>query len=308
MASLYGYMKDVQRFIRDTTQHLVNPADLTEWINRARRTIAERSQCIRVLAPISGSVTVITINHGGSGYTNPTVTITPPDFPSGAGDYPLGQQATATATVVAGVITDIQVTFGGSGYFQPQVTITDSTGTGASATPSISPILATVNGKEVYKFSDVPLDNFPGVDSIFHVQSVSFIYSNLRYSLPCYSFSTYQAVIRRFPLRFSYVPTVCAQFGQGTNGSIYMYPVPSSVYQFEFDAYCLPSNLETDQDYEAIPYPWTDGVAFLATHYAFLSLQNYNAAKFYFDMFVSLQQQFGAAARGSRRTNPYGGW
>lgn len=308
MASLYTYMKDMQRFVRDTTQKLVNPADLIEFVNRARRTVAERAQCIRVLAPISGSVTVITVTAGGANYTNPTVTISPPDFASGAGNYPLGQQATATATVVLGIITDIQVTFGGSGYFQPTVTITDSTGTGAAGTASISPIAATVGGKEVYKFTDVPLDNFPGVASILTVISTSFIYANWRYSLPCYSFSTYQAKIRKYPLQFSYVPSMCAQFGQGTSGSIYMYPIPSTIYQFEWDAICLPIDLETDQDFEAIPQPWQDAVAFLATHYVFLNLQNMNAANYYYQQFEAMMRLFSASARPGRRSNPYGSW
>lgn len=306
--ALYSYMKDVERFLHDTTQRMVNPADIVEWINRARRTVAERSECIRLVAPISGAVATITVNDGGSGYVSPTVTVTPPDFPSGYGDNPTGAQATATATVVGGVITDIEVTYGGSGYFQPQVTITDSVGTGAVATPATSPILATQLGREVYKFSDVPLAEFPGVQSILAVRSVSFIYSNLQYSIPIYAFSTYQALIKRFPLRFSYVPTFGAQLGQGANGSLALYPIASQVYQMSWDCICLPSDLETDEDYEAIPQPWTDAVSFLATHYGFLSLQNLNAAAWYYGQFESIMKLFSAAARPGRRSNIYGNW
>lgn len=306
--ALYSYMKDVERWLHDSTQKLVNPADIVEWVNRARRVVAERSQSIRMIAPISGSVTTITVNAGGTGYVNPTVAVSPPDFPSGYGDTPNGAQATATATVVAGIITDIQVTYGGSGYFQPAVTITDSVGTGAAATAATSPILATQLGREVYKFSDVPLDTFPGVQSVLTVLSVSFIYSNLQYSIPIYSLSTYQALIKRFPLRFSYVPTFGAQIGQGTNGSLALYPVASQVYQMSWDIVCLPTDLETDQDFEAIPYPWVDAVAFLATAYGFLHLQNLNAANFYMTKFTESMQMFSAAARPGRRVNPYGGF
>lgn len=305
--ALYEYMKDVTRFLRDGGQKLIDPGDLIEWINRARRVVAERSQSIRVLAPISGSCTQITVTAGGSGYSNaPVVKISPPDFPSGRGLNPNGAQATASVTVNSGVITDIQVTFGGDGYFEPTLSITDTTGHGAAGTVAISPISATQQGKEVYLFTDVPLANFPGVRSILVVKSVSFIYANYRYSLPCYSFSTYQAKIRQYPFQYQYVPTMCAQFGQGVNGSIYMYPIPSTIYQFEWDAICLPIDLQTDQDYEAIPLPWTDAVAFLATHYAYLSLQNLNAANYYFGLFDKMMPTFSAGARPGRVTNPYG--
>lgn len=304
---LYTYLEDVQRFIRDTTQAYVSPSDLIDYVNRARRNVAERSQCIRVLAPISGAVTQITMVNKGAGYSaTPTVTISPPDFPSGDGTYPAGLQAQITPQVTGGQIINISVDQGGAGYFQPVITIADATGSGAIATAAVSPIAVSAANREVYKFSDVPLDNFPGYGSIIAVRSVSFIYANYRYSLPCYPFSTYQAMIRQYPQQYLYVPTMCAQFGQGANGSLYMYPIPSSVYQMEWDATCLPQDLDTDDAVEAIPMPWQDSVAFCATHYAYLGLQNLNAAAYYWKQYNELLTQHGVSARPGRATNPYG--
>jgi hypothetical protein len=64
----------------------------------------------------------VTVSNGGSGYTNPTVTI--------SGD---GVGAAAYAVVENGVITSIVVSSGGSGYTQASVVISDPTGTGAIA-------------------------------------------------------------------------------------------------------------------------------------------------------------------------------
>lgn len=308
MTDLSTYLKDVTRLIGDSRQMLVNPQDIIDYINRARRQVAMQAQCIRVLPPISGQVATVEVTAGGTGYTSPTVTIAEPDFPSGRGSLPNGQQASAIATVVDGVITDIQVTNGGAGYFQPEITITDDTGSGATATANISPIVVTEQGKEVYSFADVPLGNFPGVGEILAVKSVSFIYANYRYSLPCYSFSTYQAIIRQYPLQYSYVPTMCAQFGQGVNGSLYFYPLPSQVYQFELDCICLPIDLQTEQDYEAIPLPWTDAVVWLAASFVYNSLQNPNLGRYYNDMYMNYLRIHSASARPGRRTNPYGNW
>lgn len=62
----------------------------------------------------------VIILNGGSGYTNPTITI--------SGD---GTSATAIPTVVNGVITSITVSSGGAGYTQAIAQITDATGSGA---------------------------------------------------------------------------------------------------------------------------------------------------------------------------------
>ena len=304
--ALFGYMRDCQRFLNDTNQELLNPADLIEFVNRARREVAMRSQSIRLMPPIAGAVSTITVTNQGSGYTNPTVTVSAPDFSTGTSINPLGAQATAVATVLGGLINNIDVTFGGAGYFQPTVKITDPTGTGATATAQISSILQTQYGQEIYKFSDFPLNNFPGVKEVMAIRSVSIIYANYRYSLPMYSFSTYQAYIRQYPSQYNYVPTMCSQFGQGASGSLYLYPIASQPYQIEIDCVGWPIDLLTDQDYEAIPDPWTQAVPFLATHYAYLSLQNFNAAEYYRKMADTLLPMHRAAASPARRVNPYG--
>lgn len=304
---LNSYLQQAQSFIRDRAQKFVNPDDLRVFINRARREVALRTQCIRVLTPMSGGVISITVTNPGQNYSaSPTVTISAPDQPNGQQPYPTGAQATATANVLLGTISNIAVPFGGSGYTFPTVTITDSTGTGATAVAHVQPINVTQQGQEVYPFSAVPLNIFPGVGAIFFVRSVSFIYANYRYSIPCYPFSTYQAFIRQYPKQYQYVPTMCAQLGQGSNGSIYMYPIPSTIYQMEWDACCLPEDLLDDTTFEAIPQPWDDCVPFGAAMYAFLEVQNLNAAKFYQELFDSYCHKYSAYTRAGRITNPYG--
>jgi hypothetical protein len=69
-----------------------------------------------------------TVTAQGSGYTNPTVTITDPT----------GTRATATATVSGGKITALTITHFGTGYSaNPTITITDPTGSGAHATATV---------------------------------------------------------------------------------------------------------------------------------------------------------------------------
>lgn len=309
MSSLFDYQKAVQRLIADSKIELLDPGDLTQFINEARRETAMRGQCIRRVPLISGSVVSIPIPVV-SGWTAPvTVAITPPDSPSGALPSPNGVQATAVATLLAGAINNISVTYGGAGYFQPQATLTDANGHSATAVP-VTSVLNTLNqGQEVYPFSGISLAAFPGVKSVHAIRSVSIIFSNYRYSLPIYSFSVYQARIRQYVAsQYQYVPTFGAQFGRGTDGSFYLYPPPSQTYQLEFDCICYPQNLTTDNSVEAIPDPWSDAVPYYAAHLAMISFQNWNSARAFEAKFDDRMTRFGGYVLPGRRVNPYGGW
>lgn len=335
--SLYQYMLQTQRFLADTSQTYVNPEDLTDYINRARREVAMRTQSIRILPPVQGQITQINIDSGGEGYVDPVVLISWPDAPSGQQPNPGGLRATATATQANGVVNSITITNPGDGYFRPFVRIVDAAapffdplgwtewsvleeqryqaeakalgfGWGAQASAQIQPILQTVQFQELYPFSAVPLDRFPGVAEIFAVKGISFIYMNYRYSIPVFNFSVYQAYVRIYPQQYLYVPTAAAQYGQGVNGSLYMYPIPSTFYQMEWDTFCLPKDLNTDDDFEAIPKPWTDAVPYFAAHLAYLGLQNLNAAQYYMSLYDDMVHRYSAYARPGRHINPYGRW
>lgn len=306
MPTLFEYLQQTQRLVHDQKQEQINQTDLIRYVNLARREVAMRSQCLRVLTPVSGSVMAVNVTNPGSGYTAPTVTISAPDFPAGQGPYPGGLQAEANITEVGGTIAGINVDVGGYGYFEPVVYINDPTGTGATAEASISPTWQTAANQEVYRFKDIDLSAFPGYGVIYMVLGVSVIYANYRYSLPVYSFSTYQARIRNYPLQYSYVPTIGAQYNRGENGAFYLYPIASQAYQMEFDCFCLPQDLETDQDFEAIPQPWNDAVPYFAAYLAFMELLNYNAARILEDQFNKFMSRYSSYTQPGRMVNPYG--
>jgi len=304
---LNKYLMETTRLIRDFHQQDVDPRDLISYINTARREIAGRTQCIRRLTPICGQVVSIDVDDGGSGYTDtPTITISAPDFPSAQAPYPQGAQATAEAIVNNGVIEAINVTFGGSGYFQPTVTIEDDTGTGATATANVPGLNILNVGQEVYNFSDINLEAFPGVEAVIAIRSVAVIYSNLRYALTYRSFSVYQAKIRSYTQQYQYTPVVYTQFGQGTEGSFYVFPYPSQILQAEFDCLCLPSDLTDDQSPEAIPNMWRDGVKWYAASQALFSLQNFQAATILEGQFDKYLKRYGDYSAPGRALNQYG--
>lgn len=307
MSTLFDYLKTVQTFIHDSDQRLLDVGDLISFVNAGRREVAMRAQCVRILPPISAPIVSATVLDGGSGYTNPTVSISAPDSPGGLKLTPNGAQATGTATAFGGAITTVDIDYGGSGYFQPVISIGDPTGTGAQVQANVGPILTLNEFQEVYEFSDIDLSNFPGVESVYAVLSVSVLYASQRYSVLVYSFSEYQAKIRNYSGgSYYFIPCFGAQFGRGARGSFYFYPIASQQLQLEFDCCCLPSDLKSDLDYDAIPPPWDDAVAYWATSLAYMSLQNLNAARAYREMFDERMKRFGAYALPGRAINPYG--
>ena len=305
MATLFDYQQTVQKWLRDTRQNLINPQNLITYINRARREVAMRTQCIRVLTQSSAPCVTASVVAAGTGYTSATVTITPPDFPSGTGANPNGAQATALPIVLGGGLSAVDITYGGDGYFQPIATVTGP-GSGASVTIQTGPINTLNQGQEYYPFSGVYLGNNPGVKSVIAVQSVSIIYANYRYSIPIYSFSTYQSQVRQYPYLYEYIPTFGAQYGRGASGGFYLYPLPSQTYQYELDCYCLPQDLTSNLSVEVIPDPYTDAIPYFAAHLSMIELQNMNASKFFLDLYNSELGIYSRAANVGRVVNPYG--
>lgn len=288
---------------------MIDDENLVSYINRARREVAMRAQCIRILTPISGSVVSCTLTNGGTGYSaETTAVITPPDFPSGMAPKPNGDQATATPIIQGGVIVSVDINYGGYGYYQPTISFDDpnNTGTGAAGTLQVSPINVMVAGQEVYPFSSADLSAFPGVGAIYMILSVSVLYANWRYSLACPSFSSYQASLRSFPFSYQYVPFYMAQYGRGTSGNFFMYPQPSEPYQMEWDCFCLPQEMLDDQATEAVPEPFTDAVPWLATSYAYSELQNLNSAKYYQQQFDQWVSRYATYTQPGRPSSPYG--
>ena len=308
MSTLFDYLKQGRRFLRDGRVTLENEEDLIDYCNRARREVAMRSQTLRVFPPISGSVypEISSIVAVGSGYTAPTLTITPPDFPNGQPGFPNGLQAAGTVTQSGGTLTGFSITLGGFGYWQPQASITDATGSGGSITLGTTYINQTIQGQEVYNFANVDLSQFPGVGSIYAVRSVAMLFDNWRFLTMMPSFTNYQAWIRVLPTQYEDVPVACAQFGQGTAGSLYMYPLPSQAYQMEWDCLCLPQDLTTNLSVEALPAPWTEAVPHYMAYLAFQELQNMNSARWHYEQYDMFMRRYSTYARLPRAGSQYG--
>lgn len=307
---LNSYLTAVQRLLgTGSSGNLYSTAELTDYINEARRQIAAEGQCIRALPPISGPITSIAVSSGGAGYGAVDVIIGGPDSPLGTGPFPNGLQATATAvTGAGGTITAITLQSAGTGYFAPAISFSGA-GSGASAVATVSGIAQTTINQEAYAFSALnPLiaTSGSGVESIYMVNGVSLIWGSYRYTLMHTGFQRYQAQIRVYQGNYAFVPAVFAQFNQGGDGTLYMYPVPNQAYQMEWDCCCIPAALATDADPEAIPYPWTDAVKYFAAYLALSSKQRWADADRMFNEYEKFMKRSRQFSSPRATTNWYG--
>lgn len=315
---LDSYTQQLQRLVNDMDFSLFNPIDLKIYVNMARQQVAERGQCIRYLTPSAGSVQSVTAVTPGSGYTSlPTVLLGSPDLGTGGGN--MGTQAVAQPVLVNGQVVSYSLLNGGSGYmFNPAVTVTGGGGTGATAQSQLGYTLQLVPNREIYNFSDVPQQSLgPGIGSILAVRTVSLIWGNVRYTLRVMSFSKFQAIIRNYTIGgYQSTPFWLGQFGQGTAGSLYVFPSPDQIYPSEWDCLCLPVDLVDDTTPEAIPAPWIHAVPFYAAHLACLSKATERPgyaqmANAYYNtkdggLFLDQLKIARASAQPAQMSNPYG--
>jgi hypothetical protein len=132
----------------------------------------------------------------------------------------------------------------------------------------VPPNLVTVAGQEKYDFADIDLSGYPGTTHIYAVRSIAVIWGNFRYVINRCSWGRYQSMIRNLAGNWQFIPSHAAQFGQGTQGSIYLYPVPSEELPMEWDCSLIPADLKTDSDEEPIPDTWHNPVRLYAAYLA----------------------------------------
>lgn len=269
--ALNTYLTELQTLLHDFSGTLYgSPLNQTALINRARMRVALQSQCIRSIPPSSGFVSGYNITDHGTGYTVCTAVISGPDEPNGV-------TAVANVILAGGSIVSLGIT-GGSGYVNiPTITFAGN-GTGASAVLQIAvdansdtPI-TTLQGQEVYNFTDYNAiidPNGIGIASIQSLFSVAVSQGTIKPVLRYFPFTDFQAFCRIYNNTQQDYPSIWTQYGQGQNGSVYLFPIPSGTYAMDWDCCCQPIALASDSDPEAIPAPWQEPIPYYAAYLAF---------------------------------------
>lgn len=233
-------------------------------INSARKKVATAAECVRALLS-GGTITNLIITNPGSGYAGTaTVSFTGP-----------GSQTFATATINAGAVSSIAISPNGGGWgwvTPPTVTVTGSiSGNNAVITPVVDNSASTVAGQEVVPYSTLNTlaALTPGIRAVISVNSIACQWgagSVYKPTLQRRPWSWFQANARVYSIAAMNFPAYWSKFGQGSAGSIYLFPIPSQVMSMDIDAICLPVDLADDTTPEAIPETFQDAVQYYAAY------------------------------------------
>lgn len=277
---LSQYVTQTQFLLHDPNAQAYALTAVQTAINMARSQVAGEGECVRALLS-GGVVTGVTLSSGGSGYANGAGTLV---F-TGAGN-----QAFGTAVIAGNIVTSITLTAGGWGWLTaPTVTVVDSNGFngGAVVTCTVDNSASTVTSQEKYLFSTLNtlaaltsgVSEVIGITSIATQWGAGSVYKPMLRWRP---WSWFQANCRVYSVSAMNFPAYWSQFGQGVNGSFYLFPIPGQVISADIDANCLPIPLVDDTTVDAIPYPWTDAVPFYAAYLCYMnSSRKDDAAKMF---------------------------
>lgn len=269
MPTLSYYVQQTQFLLHDPNAQAYSLASVQTAINIARGQVAGEGQCIRVLMS-GGVVTTLTLNSGGSGYTDGVGTVT---FTGS------GNQAFATATILGGVVISVTLQRGGWGFLTaPTVAVTDVNGVngGAVVTATVDNSASTVTSQEYVTFSTLNTlaATTPGVSQVIGVGSVAVQWGSGSVYKPILRWRPwqwFQANCRVYSVSAMNFPAYWSDYGQGINGSFYLFPIPGQVLSMDIDAFCLPVPLVDDTTVDAIPYPWSDAVPYFAAYQCYMN-------------------------------------
>ena len=93
------------------------------------------------------------------------------------------------------------------------------------------------------------------------------------------SWEELQALARIYSAGVFTYPFKAAMQGDGVNQILFLFPVPGQALEMEWDCSCLPKPLYSDNDYEAVPGPYTGAIKYAASMYAYLGSQRFGSAE-----------------------------
>lgn len=260
---LNWYLADCASILHDNGFLFNSQAQLTRWINEARRQCAQRSGCIRRL--ISGQSA-----FGASAQPGAFV-------PGGAqpGALPGAFPASSGLAVQGAAVNSLQ----------------------------------TIPGQERYPYQGFinryAQAQHAGIAGVMDIVELSVNWGGaVRPTLAWLPWDDLQAYARAYATLVESYPYYWSCMDDGENGEVWMFPCPSTTGDIEVDAFCVPKDLYTDADYDAIPPGMRNSIKFGAASLAFMSSQRYAQAEYMEDQF-SKRIGSGVRARDGGKTPSY---
>ena len=156
--------------------------------------------------------------------------------------------------------------------------------TGAMPNSDPNSTFSTIAGVERYPyigFANGYLNaQFSGLRGICDVISVSGSWGGaVRPSLDWMPFEDFQAYARSNQVLVTSYPVLFSVYNDGEAGEVYLFPVPQQADEMEWDVFATAASIYTDDDYDAIPSPFHNGVKYYAAMRAYESSGRFGSAQ-----------------------------
>lgn len=150
---------------------------------------------------------------------------------------------------------------------------------------------------------------FSGLRGICDVISVSSSWGGaVRPSLDWMPFEEFQAFCRSNQILVTNFPIVFSIYNDGEAGEVWLFPVPQSANEMEWDTFCTAGPIYSNDDYDVIPSPFRNGVKYYAAGRAYEASGRMGMADIMFTRFAeSNMMRRGAVDRG-KTPSRYGSW
>lgn len=237
--SLSWYIQDSAALLHDDLHQFTSRRQLVRWINDARSQVAQITGCVRRLI-------------------------------SGASAFGAGAQPGSLIP----------------GAGQPGALPDSAPAAGLSQTTNT---FGTIAGVERYPFgfaNPYLRGQHAGCKEIVDVIDVAVSWGGIRPTMAWMPWEDLQAYARSYNIGVFSYPFYWATQNDGAAGEVWLFPVPTITGQgqaaqgeMEWDVTCLPNDLYTDDDYDAIPRPFRNAVKYYAAALSFEGSQRFGMAQ-----------------------------
>lgn len=163
---------------------------------------------------------------------------------------------------------------------------------------------STIPGQERYPFigyaNNYLNQQFRGLRGVCDVISVSGSWGGaVRPSLDWMPFEEFQAFCRSNIILVTNYPVVFSVYNDGEAGEVWLFPVPQSANEMEWDTFCTAGPIYNNDDYDVIPDPFRTGVKYYAAARAYEARGAFGSAEIMYSRFLaSNTERRGSVDRG----------
>ena len=160
-----------------------------------------------------------------------------------------------------------------------------------TSTTTAPPSCQTIPGVERYPyvgfFNPILTQQHAGVTGVIDAINLNVVWGQtMRPSLMWMPWDDFQAYCRVYSVLNLDYPSVWSVMNDGGAGEIYLFPAPSTANDMELDATCYPSDINSDNDFDAIPLGFHEAIKFGAAASAFVATQRQAQAQVMDSLFL----------------------